>query len=144
MDATPEGAGPLPVRHVLIHANGEEASSLATALRVARQAAHELDPGTRFHIVVQGALVRRLTVGSEFASDLDTTVSDTVRVAACRNSMIGRESARRTCCRGWARCRRPAPISPRGSGRGGPTSGTDRSAVTGDRRQEETRPGVGR
>lgn len=87
MDATPEGAGPLPVRHVLIHANGEEASSLATALRVARQAAHELDPGTRFHIVVQGALVRRLTVGSEFASDLDTTVSDTVRVAACRNSM---------------------------------------------------------
>lgn len=87
MDAATEDAEGLPMRHVLIHANGEEAASLATALRVARQAAHELDPGTRFHVVVQGALVRRLTVGSEFASDLDATASDSVSVEACRNSM---------------------------------------------------------
>ena len=74
-------------RHVLIHANGEDAASLATALRVARQAALELEAGTRFHVVVQGALVRRLTVGGEAADDVNGTVSDTVSVAACRNSM---------------------------------------------------------
>lgn len=76
-----------PSRTVLIHANGEDPASLATALRVARQAGLELEAGTRFQIVVQGPLVRRLTVGSEFADDLNETVSDAVSVVACHNSM---------------------------------------------------------
>ncbi len=75
------------VRHVLIHAHGDEVGSLITALRVARQAALELEAGTRFHIVVQGPLVRRLMVGGELAEDVKATVSDTVSVAACHNSM---------------------------------------------------------
>lgn len=79
----PEGA----VRHVLIHAHGEDAASLATALRVARQAALELEAGTRFHVVVQGPLVRHLVPGSDLAEEVDSTVSGTVRVVACRNSM---------------------------------------------------------
>lgn len=76
-----------PVRHVLIHANGDQPSSLTTALRVARQAAIQLDPGTRFHVVVQGPLVRLLTRTSEVADDVTTTASNTVAVTACRNSI---------------------------------------------------------
>lgn len=75
------------VRHVLIHANGDEVASLITALRVARQAALELEAGTRFHVVVQGPLVGRLAVGGELTEDVKATVSETVSVAACRNSM---------------------------------------------------------
>ncbi|MBW4042723.1 MAG: hypothetical protein HIU86_11480 [Acidobacteria bacterium] len=82
----PDAAAPT-IRHVLIHANGEDPASLATALRVARQSAIELPSGTRFHVVVQGPLVRLLTAGGESAEDVTVTVSDTVSVAACRNSM---------------------------------------------------------
>ena len=77
----------MPARDVLIHANGEDLTSLRTALRVARQAAEELPAGTRFHVVVQGPLVAQLTVGSDFTDDLASTVTDTVEVAACRNSL---------------------------------------------------------
>lgn len=80
----PTGSG---VRHVLIHANGDDQASLTTALRVARQAALEVEAGTRFHIVVQGPLVRALTAGGELAEDVTATVSDTVSVDACHNSM---------------------------------------------------------
>jgi hypothetical protein len=72
---------------VLIHANGDEVASLITALRVARQAALELEAGTRFHVVVQGPLVRRLTLGGELTEDVKATVSDTVSIVACHNSM---------------------------------------------------------
>lgn len=74
-------------RDVLIHADGEDPAALRTALRVARQAAEELPAGTRFHVVVQWPLVARLTVGSDCSADLASTVSDTVEVAACRNSL---------------------------------------------------------
>ena len=74
-------------RGVLIHAHGEDGSGLGTALRVARQAALELVPGTRFEVIVQGPLVRLLTEGSAAAEDVAVTVSPLVTVAACRNSM---------------------------------------------------------
>lgn len=74
-------------RHVLIHANGDDTASLATGLRVARQAGQELGPQTRFHVIVQGPLVRLLTANSPLVEDIETTQSDTVEVAACHNSM---------------------------------------------------------
>lgn len=77
----------MPSGEVLIHANGEDPTSLRTALRVARQSAEELPAGTRFHVIVQGPLVAQLTAGSDFSEDLASTVSDTVEVAACRNSL---------------------------------------------------------
>jgi hypothetical protein len=77
----------MAARDVLVHANGEDETALRTALRVVRQAAEELPAGTRFHVIVQGPLVAQLTVGSDFTNDLATTVSDTVEVAACRNSL---------------------------------------------------------
>ena len=82
----PQGAG-AGIRHVLIHANGDDTASLATALRVARQAALELEAGTRFHVVVQGPLVRRLSAGGGLVDDLNATMSATVSVSACHNSM---------------------------------------------------------
>lgn len=76
-----------PARHVLVHAFGDQPDSLTTALRVARQAVFELEPNTTFQIVVQGPLVRLLASGSELADDIGSTISDTVTVIACRNSM---------------------------------------------------------
>lgn len=72
---------------MLLHANGDQPQSLVIALRVARQAASELESGTRFHIVVQGPLVRLLMHGSELTDDVNASISDTVDVVACRNSM---------------------------------------------------------
>lgn len=86
----PERSGPHPAesdRHVLIHANGNDPASLATALRVARNASKELDPGTHFHVIVQGPLVQQLTRDSGLAADVNDTVTSTITVTACHNSM---------------------------------------------------------
>jgi intracellular sulfur oxidation DsrE/DsrF family protein len=76
-----------PYRHVLIHANGNDPDSLTTALRVARNASRELKPGTRFDVIVQGPLVQQLTTGSDLADDVNDTVTSTITVTACHNSM---------------------------------------------------------
>lgn len=77
----------MTVRHVLVHANGDDDASLTTALRVAHQAGTELSRNTVFHVVVQGALVRRLAATSAMSDDIGAATSDTVEILACRNSM---------------------------------------------------------
>ena len=117
-------------RGVLIRAHGEDAYGLITALRVARQAALEPEPGARFDVVVQGPLVRLLTAGSAAADDVvATTISSLVTVTVCRNSMQRAGITDDQLLAGTTRSRPRVPTSQPASGRAGPTCATERTGA---------------
>ncbi|MHB1172343.1 MAG: DsrE family protein [Lacisediminihabitans sp.] len=79
----------MPQPHLLIHAYGvSPPDTLASALRVAQNAAKDLGHDVVIHIVVQGPTVALLTASTSFLDELnDATSSPTIQIVACRNSM---------------------------------------------------------
>ena len=73
---------------LVIHVYSEDAGVLTVALRVARNAVHDLDPDAMVQVVVQGGAVRGLIAGGAYPDDLIATIhSAGVQVLACQNSM---------------------------------------------------------